>query len=203
MASSQQKALQPAGVAVVCASNQNRSMAAMKRLIDHGFSSVASYGTGNRVNLPGPTPYEPNIFDFGVPYKEMYDKLKAADENLYIKNGVLNMLERNMRVKTAPERWQDEKSRLFDVVVSYEERVYDAIIEDMEDRGAKTYRALHVLGLDVKDNHTEAEIGAGHTVLLIQSIMDAGEEWEDELENILEQFSRKTGREVMHYTAFY
>jgi hypothetical protein len=59
----------PFDVAVICASNQNRSMAAMKKLVDAGYKSVASYGTGNRVNLPGPSPTQPNIYEFGVPYK--------------------------------------------------------------------------------------------------------------------------------------
>ncbi len=110
----------PFDVAVICASNQNRSMAAMKKLVDSGYKSVASYGTGNRVNLPGPSPTQPNVYEFGVPYKTMLDELRQADEQLYSRNGVLQMLERNAACKLAPERWQDEKNRTFDVVVTYE-----------------------------------------------------------------------------------
>lgn len=146
------------------------------------------------MNLPGPTPTEPNVYDFGVPYQQMYDQLKRADEALYSRNGVLQMLARNAKVKTAPERWQDEKAKEFDVVITYEERVYDALVEDMEDRGSKDYYSVHLIGLDVRDNHTEAEIGAQHTRELVQMLLDAGDEWEDQLDDILEKFKRKTGR---------
>jgi RNA polymerase II subunit A C-terminal domain phosphatase SSU72 len=50
----------------------------------------------------------------------MLDELRAADEQLYSRNGVLQMLERNASCKIAPERWQDERNRFFDVVVTYE-----------------------------------------------------------------------------------
>ncbi len=194
----------PFELAVICASNQNRSMAAMKKLMDAGYQSVASYGTGTRVNLPGPSPQQPNIFEFGVPYKTMYETLRASDEALYMRNGVLQMLERNLGCKAAPERWQDEKERRFDIVVTYEERVLDALCEDMEERtGPRSYKALHVLGLDVRDNHVEAERGAADTVALVDAIREAGEDWEERLEAIVEAFNKRTGKDVTHMIVFY
>ena len=179
-------------------------MAAHKKLKDHGYNDVCSYGTGNRVNLPGPTPYQPNVFEFGqTPYKTMYDQLKASDEALYLRNGVLQMLERNYRVKSVPERWQDDKMRRFDVAITYEERVYDALVDDMESRGASNYHALHVVGLDVRDNHKEAEKGANDSLMLVEMMRDAGEDWEDKLDGILEVFQKKTGREITHTICFY
>jgi RNA polymerase II subunit A C-terminal domain phosphatase SSU72 len=113
------------------------------------------------------------------------------------------MLSRNAKVKSAPERWQDEKVKQFDIVITYEERVFDAVVEDLEERGSKDYANVHLLGLDVRDNHTDAEVGAQETVQLVQALLDAGEEWEDQLEQVLEAFTRKTGREVMHTISFY
>lgn len=48
----------------------------------------------------------------------------------YRKNGILEMLQRNMAVKRAPERWQDNhEDGCFDIVVTFEERVFDALLE--------------------------------------------------------------------------
>ncbi len=46
----------------------------------------------------------------------------------YRQNGLLGMLERNVRIKTAPERWQEQKNT-FDVIVTFEERVFDHVLE--------------------------------------------------------------------------
>jgi RNA polymerase II subunit A C-terminal domain phosphatase SSU72 len=46
----------------------------------------------------------------------------------YKQNGILNMLERNMQVKLAPERWQEAKKH-FDIVITFDQRVYDMVVE--------------------------------------------------------------------------
>jgi hypothetical protein len=43
---------------------------------------------------------------------------------------VLPLLDRNMKLKAAPERWQDQRN-VFDVVVTFEERVFDSIVEGL------------------------------------------------------------------------
>lgn len=75
--------------AMVCASNQNRSMEAHALLKKHGFD-VSSYGTGAHVKLPGPSIREPNVYDFGTPYRRMFDDLKRKDPELYPEFFVLN-----------------------------------------------------------------------------------------------------------------
>lgn len=70
---------------------------------------VSSYGVGGHVKLPGKTQKEPNVYEFGTPYQYIYDELKAKDLKLYTRNGLLQMLERNLAVKTAPERWQENR----------------------------------------------------------------------------------------------
>lgn len=85
-----------------------------------------------------------------------------------------------------------------------QERVLDALCEDMEERGGpKTYRPLHVLGLDVRDNHVEAERGANDTLALIQTLEAFGDDWEDRLDDVLEDFNRRTGKEVTHVILYY
>lgn len=68
--------------AMVCASNQNRSMEAHSLLQKQGLD-VSSYGTGAHVKLPGPSIREPNVYTFGTPYRLMFDDLKRKDPELY------------------------------------------------------------------------------------------------------------------------
>ncbi len=52
-------------VAVVCSSNMNRSMEAHAVLAKKMFC-VSSFGTGNKIKIPGPSRKEPNTYDFGM-----------------------------------------------------------------------------------------------------------------------------------------
>ena len=70
-------------VALVCASNQNRSLEAHDLLKKKGFN-VASYGTSTQCKLPGPSADKPNIFAFGTPYEAMYEALKVQNYELYL-----------------------------------------------------------------------------------------------------------------------
>ena len=117
--------------AMVCAANMNRSMEAHKVALHAGLD-VKSYGAGSRVKLPGASRDNPNVFEFGrVTYQEIYDKLMAEDPKLYTRNGLKDMLERNVAIKPAPQRWQDSEVDV-DVVVCFEERVFDNVVADLK-----------------------------------------------------------------------
>jgi protein-tyrosine-phosphatase len=87
--------------AMVCASNNNRSMEAHLVFQAAGMR-VESYGVGGHVKLPGATQKSPNAYDFGTPYTEIHDDLQRRDAALYERNGLLTMLKRNIKVLPAP-----------------------------------------------------------------------------------------------------
>jgi len=157
---------------------------------------VISFGTGSLVRLPGPSITQPNVYQFNkTSYDSMYKELEAKDPRLYRANGLLNMLQRNRGVKWGPERWQDwvvgmprlshasdrgsngTEGGAVDVVFTCEERCFDAVVDDLMARGAPLSRPVHVINVDIKDNHEEALVG-GQGILDLANALNklAGEE---------------------------
>ncbi|XP_071840567.1 RNA polymerase II subunit A C-terminal domain phosphatase SSU72-like [Apostichopus japonicus] len=187
-------------IAVVCSSNQNRSMEAHAILSKKGYN-VRSFGTGANVKLPGSAPDKPNIYDFNTTYEHMYQDLCRKDKSLYTQNGILHMLDRNRRIKSKPERFQDNRD-VFDVVVTVEERVFDQVVEDLQKRGQLSMKPVHVFNMEVKDNHDEATLGAFLICELCQ-MLHKPDDLENELDELILEFESKAARDVLHAVAFY
>ncbi|KAG0092673.1 RNA polymerase II subunit A C-terminal domain phosphatase [Podila epicladia] len=187
--------------AVICASNQNRSMEAHNVLLRNNFT-VSSYGTGTMVRLPGPTADRPNIYNFGKPYDDVYQELKDRDEQLYSSNGLLSMLDRNRKIKHAPEKWQ-ENVQEFDVIITCEERCFDAVCEDLIMRGESHNNPVHVINVDIKDNYEEAMVGGRMILNLAQSI-DGAKDLDQEIQPILDRFQQRyPSAPVLHSVSFF
>ncbi|KAJ3364068.1 RNA polymerase II subunit A C-terminal domain phosphatase [Allomyces javanicus] len=189
--------------AVVCASNQNRSMEAHRVLGEIGLQ-ICSYGTGSAVRLPGPSIDKPNVYDFGTPYATILTDLVGKDRALYEANGLVAMLERNRRIKTAPERWQDASlQHQFDVILTCEERVFDAVCEELWSRPSSCNTPVHVVNLEIKDNPTEAAVGGRLFVDLARRIeacpdLDAG------LDTLLRDFAMQfPTHPLLHCVSFH
>ncbi|KAJ4504186.1 RNA polymerase II subunit A C-terminal domain phosphatase [Exophiala dermatitidis] len=179
----------------VCASNNNRSMEAHLRLStsEHHYP-VISFGTGSYVRLPGPSISQPQVYNFNTTsYTKMYEELNAQDARLYRNNGILNMLDRNRNIKWGPERFHDwvvgqarmdalqrgdkgaegTEGGIVDVIFTCEERCWDAVVDNLLDRGAPLNRPVHVFNIDIKDNHEEALIGGGAILELADMLNEA------------------------------
>lgn len=164
---------------------------------------MASYGTGQHVKLPGPSIREPNVYDFGTPYKQMFDDLRRKDVELYKRNGILPMLKRNLGVKLAPQRWQENVADgPFDVVITFEEKVFDLVLEDLHNRNQVLLKPVLVINLEVKDNHEEAAIG-GRLALILCQELDATENWEDTIDDIINNFEKQHRRKLLYSISFY
>ncbi|PNY16595.1 RNA polymerase II subunit A C-terminal domain phosphatase SSU72-like protein [Trifolium pratense] len=188
--------------AMVCSSNQNRSMEAHFLFKRQGFD-VSSYGTGTHVKLPGPSLREPNVYEFGTPYKYMLDELRRKDPELYKRNGILPMLKRNAAVKLAPQRWQENAADgIFDVVITFEEKVFDMVVEDLHNRDHVLLKTVLIINLEVKDNHEEAAIGARLTLDLCQEI-EAVESWEECIDDLIAGFEKQHRRKLLYSISFY
>ncbi|KAE9466955.1 hypothetical protein C3L33_01142, partial [Rhododendron williamsianum] len=152
--------------AMVCSSNQNRSMEAHFVLKREGFD-VSSYGTGAHVKLPGPSLREPNVYDFGTPYKHMFEDLRRKDPELYKRNGILPMLKRNLAVKLAPQRWQENAADgIFDVVFTFEEKVFDMVVEGWFVPAMVSFNTIAAIGLM-----------ALKAAMLLVTMMEMGCQW--------------------------
>lgn len=179
-------------------------MQAHKVLAEAGFE-VSSYGTGSAVRLPGPAIDRPNNYSFGTPYNTIFEELKSQDTRLYTANGLLAMIDRNRKIKAAPERWQDGMKN-FDVVITCEERCFDAVCEDLLGRASTTAtnKMVHVINVDIKDNAEEAAKGGQGILKLVQGLAERGPRLDDEIIDVLAEWQEKfPNLPVLHSTQFY
>lgn len=181
----------------------NRSMEAHNALALRGYP-VCSYGTGTLVRLPGLSADRPAEFAFGTPYEDMHAELRRAAAPAYRANGVLGMLERNAKIKRAPQRWAAAAGKeRFDLVICYEARVFDAVVEDfVVARSPVVFQPAFVINLEVPDTHSSAAVGAAVTVELVDKL-DAAENLQAEIYSVVGEIEAKTDSKIFVVPVFY
>ncbi|KAM9221785.1 LOW QUALITY PROTEIN: RNA polymerase II subunit A C-terminal domain phosphatase SSU72 like protein 3-like [Dugong dugon] len=188
----------PVRLPVVCMNNINWSTEVNRILRKKGFN-VQSFGTGSHVNLAGPGPNLSLVYDFATSYQQMYDDLVRKDRDYYMQNGMLHILGRSQRIKSQPERFQECRDA-FDVMVTYEETVYDRVVEELCSREQETFQPVHMINMDIKDTLKDVILGAFLICELCQLIQ--ADDMEDSLDELLLELE-KTGKSFLHVVCFY
>ncbi len=88
------------------------------------------------------------------------------------------------------------------MVITAEERVYDQAVEHFEEKGGEAGQPVHIINMDIVDNHEEATIGAFLLCELVQMLADSAD-MEDEMDELVQEFEARCKRTILHTVAFY
>lgn len=111
------------------------------------------------------------------------------------------MLDRNRRIKTAPERFQACEEK-FDVIITCEERVYDQVIDFLDNRENKSCIPVHVLNIDIPDNHDEAVKGS-FLISDLATMLTKTSDLDDEIDEVCYTFETENNKNILHCIMFY
>jgi RNA polymerase II subunit A C-terminal domain phosphatase SSU72 len=167
--------------------------------------SVNSYGVGQNVKLPGLSADRPVVFKFGVPYEAMAAELKqtSAGAAMYTENGVLAMLSRNAMIKRAPEHWSHAAKERFDVILAFEARVFESLVDDfVSSRSPSLFAPAFLFNLEIRDTHTDAAEGARVAVDLVE-LLDASDDIETDVYGIVAQIEKTYNLTVFMVPVFF
>lgn len=126
----------------------------------------------------------------------------ANGASRYTQNGLLMLLDRNRRIKEAPQRFQ-EAQEAFDIIITCEERCFDLVTADLMQRGVRLNKAVHVINFDIKDNPEDATIGARAILQLAQQLASCAD-LDGQAEEIIGDFVKeKATHPLMYAVHFY
>merc|ERR1712181_86437 len=134
---------------------------------------------GQMIKIPGESERKPNAYPFGTTYDHIFADLTSKDKELYTKNGMLHIMERNRRIK-----------------------VYDQTLEYFSEREAENETPVHVINMNVVDNPEDATIGAFLLCELAQNL-SISDDLDNDIDDIIQDFESKCEREVLHTILFY
>ena len=88
------------------------------------------------------------------------------------------------------------------MIITAEERVYDQALEFFEEKGGQLSQPVHIVNMDIQDNHEEATIGAFLLCELVQLLANS-QDLDDEIDEIVQEFEAKCERPILHTVVFY
>lgn len=181
-------------LAVCCAMNQNRSMEAHKVLEEAGYN-VDSYGTNKAIKIPGESICKPNIYPFGTTYREIYEDLIRKNKGFYKRIGILEMLERNMKIKERAENFF-ERSKEYDLILTAEEKCFTAIFERQKTTPSSSFAFL--VNFDIKDTISDATTGAQEMKQFIEYLEESKKEMiSGKIKDALDRYTTATGKMLL------
>lgn len=190
--------------AIVCASNQNRSMEAHALMVKKGLQ-VDSYGTNSMVKIPGVKKERPNVYPFGTSYEKISEDLKEKDFNFYTQNGLLMLLERNKRIKAGPERFQNSINSIYDIIVTCDQRCFDIVCDDLLHRKNAFHSEgipVHIINIDIKDTHEDATM-ASKTIVSLCLEINSCNNLANQIEEILVSLYKSSPYPIQYTQLFY
>ena len=146
-----------------------------------------------------PGKHAARTFKFGTPYDDMYRSCVEEDEAHYRANEMLALLDRNRKIKTAPERWQDsDVVGKVNVAVCFDDRIFELVDEDLSNRDAVDYTNLHVINIDTVDNPEAAAISAELALELCKRLDKMEELDESEVPELIATFEEEKSVQLKH-----
>lgn len=98
-------------------------------------------------------------------------------------------------MQSAPQRWQDTSSSdvtKHDVVIAFEERIFDAVVEDLQTREpTEDFQPIHVICLDTKDNPHEAQLQGQVALELCWMLETAADDLVNKAPEIVDAFQKE------------
>lgn len=112
------------------------------------------------------------------------------------------LLERNRRIKAAPQRFQDSDD-CYDIIITCEERCFTLVHETLSLRPIRRNRPVHLVNFDIRDTPEDAMVGARAILVLAQSLAES-EDLDQDAETIIHEYVKsKATHSILYSVLFY
>ncbi len=111
------------------------------------------------------------------------------------------LLDRNRRIKAAPQRFQDSQHP-YDIILTCEERCFTLVCEELAGRPIRLNRPVHVVNFDIKDTPEDAMVGARAILAVAQRLAEC-DDLDEEAEVVLADYIGTKASHPILYTVLY